>query len=184
MKLDGDLVTFDSGKWGYLNSSLNKKPYPIIVSPDNGWFPFTEFTEAEKQEIIEYVENRLKVKPGGARKRSPKPLASQIVAAQWSIEKKALCVLIENSYEHHTPYMICIPTEKWKEAMAILGREMTEQKEHSIPLEEQIEVVLDHAKNLGYRYCMLSGAWIDVDAKRECEALIAAANTLKSSQIG
>jgi len=35
-------------------------------------------------------------------------------------EFKAIKMLQENSYDHHTPCMICIPTEKWKEAMELL----------------------------------------------------------------
>jgi len=30
---------------------------------------------------------------------------------------KALEILDENSYCHHTPHMICVPTEHWKRAM-------------------------------------------------------------------
>jgi len=33
---------------------------------------------------------------------------------------KAIKILQENYYDHHTPYMICIPTEKWEEAMELL----------------------------------------------------------------
>ena len=29
--------------------------------------------------------------------------------------------LIANAYDHHTPYMICIPTDEWKKAGAILN---------------------------------------------------------------
>lgn len=28
-------------------------------------------------------------------------------------------ILDANSYDHHTPYMMCVPHDKWKEAMAL-----------------------------------------------------------------
>ena len=32
-------------------------------------------------------------------------------------------------YDHYTPHMVCIPADKWAEAMALLGSKMIEQKE-------------------------------------------------------
>ena len=39
------------------------------------------------------------------------------LTAQLEAATTALEILDENSYCHHTPHMICVPTEHWKRAM-------------------------------------------------------------------
>lgn len=39
-------------------------------------------------------------------------------AEKYKLAYEHLCA---NSYDHHTPYMICIPTDEWKKAEAILN---------------------------------------------------------------
>jgi len=40
------------------------------------------------------------------------------LTAKLEAATKALEILDTNSYSHHTPHMICVPTEHWKRAMS------------------------------------------------------------------
>jgi hypothetical protein len=47
------------------------------------------------------------------------PLAESGVVL--SDEKRALELLMDNHFDHHTPCMVCIPKSKWREAMELAG---------------------------------------------------------------
>ena len=46
---------------------------------------------------------------------------------------RALDILTQAALDHYTPHMVCVPADKWSEAMALLGSKPVEQNAVPVP---------------------------------------------------